>query len=630
MKRIVLFAVWAGLLPAAVTGQPAGGQLPAVHSNLSLVKGKPVLTSGGIQYTEEARPPLFTLPQAMGLIAGTATGLDFDFRTAGLNGKLYYGFVPYGDSRHPHPVYFKETAPITAGKASVNIRDKLRGRYDMVGWENNGSATLGYRIAGADGTLLYDGLISFSGTGPFTVEPTVVEGPFVGLHRPDGATISFRTNLPVRASLSAGGQTVQDPAETLDHILAISGLSPDTEYAYTISYGKLAQSYAFRTAPAPGSRAAFTFAYASDSRNGQGGGERDLYGTNFYIMKKIMALAKYREAAFFQFSGDLIDGYLTDQQEIDLQYANWKRAIAPFAHYFPVYVSMGNHEALMRVFSSKKSTRTFLLDRFPYETQSAEAAFARNFVLPRNGPASEDGAAYDPDPAKQDFPSYAENVYFYTHGNTAVIVLNSNYWYAPSTAAISESGGGVHGYLMDQQLAWLRETLDTLERNPDIDHVFVTQHTPAFPNGGHVADDMWYNGDNRVRPWVAGKALEKGIIERRDQYLDLLVNRSSKVVAILTGDEHNYARTEIGPDTRLYLDSYPGNLRLSLRRTIWQINNGAAGAPYYAQEFTPWTPKVSGFTTQNALVLFHVEGPQIRMEVLNPDTLEPVDELRMK
>ena len=67
-----------------------------------------------------------------------------------------------------------------------------------------------------------------------------------------------------------------------------------------------------------------------------------------------------------------------------------------------------------------------------------------------------------------------------------------------------------------------------------------------------------------------------------------------------------------------------------MSRTVYQINNGAAGAPYYAQEQTPWSASVSGFTTQNALVLFHINGKKVSMEVLNPDTLEKFDELELR
>jgi hypothetical protein len=139
---------------------------------------------------------------------------------------------------------------------------------------------------------------------------------------------------------------------------------------------------------------------------------------------------------------------------------------------------------------------------------------------------------------------------------------------------------------------------------------------------------MWYNGNNSIRPYVAGKPAAKGIIERRDEMLDLLVNQSTKVRALLTGDEHNYNKTEIGPETDLYGPAQVPQ-KITLSRTIWQINNGAAGAPYYAQEQTPWTPKCSGFSTQNALVLFEVSPTGIAMRVINPDTLEELDSLKL-
>ena len=128
---------------------------------------------------------------------------------------------------------------------------------------------------------------------------------------------------------------------------------------------------------------------------------------------------------------------------------------------------------------------------------------------------------------------------------------------------------------------------------------------------------------------MAGKPVEKGIIERRDELLEILINESTKVVALLTGDEHNYCKTHITPETDIYPQDW-NKPRLKRERSIYQINNGAAGAPYYAQEITPWTPYTTGFTTQNALVFFHVDGEKIRMEVLNPDTLDKVDELQLK
>jgi len=178
-------------------------------------------------------------------------------------------------------------------------------------------------------------------------------------------------------------------------------------------------------------------------------------------------------------------------------------------------------------------------------------------------------------------------------------------------------------------MEWLKNTIQSLETDSYIDHIFITIHTPFFPNGGHIADDMWYNGENAYRPVVAGKRIAKGIIERRDEILDIIVNQSTKVKAILTGDEHNYARTWIAPETDIYPKKYFAE-KIELKRNIWQINNGAAGAPYYAQGETPWSEHVERFTTQNALVIFYVEGQNLSMKMINPDTLEEVDQLDFK
>jgi hypothetical protein len=573
----------------------------------------------------DTTPALYTLNKLKGNPKGTTKGIAFDFAIPALKGILYYGFIPYGDSKHPQPVYFRSPAIIENGKAEIDI-SKMKGTYDMVGWEKSGKGTLGYRVVEEKGLVLYDGKISFNyANGLFTIACAITEGTFVNRLTPEGATISFATNLPVIAKIEIDGKTFADEQANTNHEILITGLQADKEYSYKVLYADNQQVYGFKTAPKSGTRSKFSFAYASDSRAGQGGGERNVYGANYYIMKKIAALAYSKKAAFFQFTGDLIDGYLTDKGETELQYANWKRSVEIFWHYMPIYAAMGNHEALNHRFEKG----TYSIDRFPYETESAEAIFAKNFVNPINtGLENEDNNKYDKDKKSIDFPSYKENVFHYTYDNVAVIVLNSNYWFAPSRTKVGEIGGNIHAYIMDNQVVWLKNTLEILEKDNNIDHVFITEHTPFFPNGGHVRDDMWYGGDNNPRPCFSEGCAEKGIIERRDEMLDLLVNKSSKVRAILTGDEHNYAKTKLTPETVIHPENYP-HPKVKLSRTIWQINNGAAGAPYYAQEQTPWTPFVSGFSTQNALVFFNIDGKKIYMEVLNPDTLEKFDELQM-
>jgi hypothetical protein len=96
------------------------------------------------------------------------------------------------------------------------------------------------------------------------------------------------------------------------------------------------------------------------------------------------------------------------------------------------------------------------------------------------------------------------------------------------------------------------------------------------------------------------------------------------VLAVLTGDEHNYNRTRLDATVPIYPPAWD-KPKVELKRPFFQINNGAAGAPYYAQDDTPWSAAVSGFSTQHAVCLLIVEGPKVRIETVNPETLEVID-----
>lgn len=602
-------------------------QIPSVYSRISFdEEGRLQLQMGDKTYYATASPPQYSLQQLYGNPLGTENGLVFDFGE--LKGTLTYGLIPYGKAAHPLPVY-RFTKAIMDGKAEIDIPYDFRYPYDFVEWKEKGYLTIGYRLQDEEGMIIYDGEVSLSGTGPFEVVPAIAEGPFINGLTDSGVVIWCRSTLPVQAQLEVNGQLLSDTEAVLHHEWTIEGLEPATEYSYTVKYGGQEQSYHFRTALKEGSRKPFVFAYTSDSRHATGGGERMVYGANAYIMKKMGALAYAEGAAFLQFTGDMINGYLSNNEEQQLQYTNWKKALEPFWHYMPVNTGMGNHEALGYVFTDSTGRMRAFIDGFPYDTFSAEAAYAEAFVNPVSNLVSEDGSRYDPDPDNQDFPSYSENVYTYTYGNVGMIVLNSDYWYAPLLGQFPFSSGGLHGYIMDMQLEWLRLTVAMYEQDSLIDHVFVTQHTPAFPNGGHSRDDMWYSGNNQYRPFINGKPVASGIIERRDEYLDILINESTKVLAILTGDEHNYNWLKLTPEVPIYPEIWPLE-KLDVSRPIYQINNGAAGAPYYAQEVLPWSDYTQSFSVENALCLFYVEGSSVKMRVLNPDTLNEIDSVTLR
>lgn len=602
-------------------------RIPASYSNLQYDSdGRLYFKKDEKKFYADTTGPKYTISQLLGKPAGTENGLMLDF--GDLKGSVTYGLIPYGQSPHPLPI-FRSTKTLEDGKVEINIKETFNPNYDFVGWKETGKFTLGYRLIDEKGMIVFDGEVSVTGTGPFEIAPAIYEGPFVSNIESTSAVVWFETSSPIKTSVEVEGKKFEDKEAARHHEIAITGLKADTKYDYTVHYGAFSQQYHFKTAPAPGSRKPFLFAYTSDSRHATGGGERMIYGANAYIMKKMAAVAYREGAAFVQFTGDMINGYLSNKEEQHVQLTNWKKSIEPFWHYMPFYVGQGNHEALGHIFKNENGRQQAFVDKFPYDTQSAEAVMQEAFVNPINGPVSEDGSIYDPDPRQVDFPAYRENVFYYTHDNVAMIVLNSDYWYAPSISRETSTGGGLHGYLMDNQLAWLKEVIDKLERDADIDHIFVTQHTPVFPNGGHSQDDMWYGGNNQKRTYVAGKPVKKGIIERRDEYLDILINRSTKVVAVLTGDEHNYNWLKLTSEVPIYPPDYPF-AKLKISRPIYQINNGASGAPYYAQERLPWSDHTKSFSVENAVCLFYVDGRKVFMKVINPDTLNEIDELELR
>ncbi len=606
-------------------------EVPASYSNIKYDTGKKLyyFEEDGRKLYEKAGNPRYDVEKFISGISGDAKGLSFNFGDTLLKGTLYYGLIPVGDGKYPLPVWFNKSVAIEKGVCSVDIKGTLSGTYDMIDWQAKGYGLLGYRITSSSGAMLYDGRVEFVAGEPFMVSNTIVDGPFVNVVTENSAIISLRTNFVCEPSVTVGKREYELESGR-KHELLVTELQPSTEYIYTVRAGNTVFEQKFKTAPKKGDNSKFTFAYASDSRASQGGGERSLFGSNVYIMRKIMALAAQKGVDFMQFTGDLINGYSYNPEEQRLQFRNWKNAVQPFAAYFPIYTTMGNHEGQhIRFIDESKAARYLRVDRFPFDSLSAETVFADELVNPLNEELlSEDGSKYDPNPSTTDFPSYSETAYSYTFGNSAMIVMNSNYWFSPDVKANPGLSGNPHAYIMENQFDWFAKKLLEYEADNRIKHIFVSVHTPLFPNGGHSGDDMWYSGNNSVKARIAGKEVETGIIERRDLFLDLMANQSKKTRAVFTGDEHNYNHLVINPEMKMYPENWEKK-KVKLSRTIFQINNGAAGAPYYAKEKLPWSEYCKSFTTRNALVFITVDGDRVTVETINPDTLEEIESFEL-
>jgi hypothetical protein len=427
--KIIISALTLGLFLLRI-GYAQEIKVPLSYSNMAFDEdNKLFLNQDGQRFYAAETKAKYDLNSLFGNPVGTNEGIQMDFGS--MEGYITYGLIPYGQAPHPLPV-FRFTKKLENGKATINIIDDFKYPYDFVNWKENKYLTIGYRVVSKKGMILFDGEITVKGDGPFEVAPAIYEGPFVSNPTENSIDIWCRTTMPVAASVAVNGKIYKSDDKASFHLWKIAGLEPNKSYSYKIEYDGLLQEYNFKTAPKKGSREPFIFGYTSDSRHAKGEGERKIYGANAYIMKKIAALAYREDASFVQFSGDMINGYLSNNPEQQVQFTNWKKAVEPFWHYMPFYIGMGNHEFLGYRFTDENNNTIAMVDGFPYETKSGEAAFAEAFVNPTNGPESEDGNKYDPDPDNIDFPSYEENVFYYSYGNVAVIVLNSDYWYAPT------------------------------------------------------------------------------------------------------------------------------------------------------------------------------------------------------
>jgi hypothetical protein len=618
LRRLRFQALCFALIPVFPLdlAHAARPEIPAVLSSLSYnADGKLVLEKNGQQLVDLERKDASVLPQMIGVPVGTETGIALDFHDPEFSGTIAYG--PYNEATDfPTVAFLAKGAKVQGGKALLEIKSAFNGPNDFLKLQVSGSGILGYRVSNADGRIVYEGRVAFEGTGPYRVLPTIIEGPFVNELGPNGSVISFETQVPLIATIAVEGKIFRDDAAGTHHEIALSGLRPATRYTYAITYGTRECRREFATAPEPGARKPFTFAFASANRATTGGGERDFGGTNYSSTRAVMAAAVSRHAVFLQASGDITNGGNVSEGGHLLEYANWKRALDPFWCHIPVYVGFGDHETNTMSFAMDTVTkRSPKMERFPYATDSGEAVFARAFVHPKNGPASEDGSRYDPDPARTDFPTYLENVYAYTYDNVAMIVLNTEYWAAQDP----KMSGNPEGYVMDQQFAWLQAMIAHYEADPAIEHIFVNTHSAVFPNGDHANGAMWYDGTNIARAKVRGVPVAVGILERRDQILELCVNRSRKFLAFLSGDEHNFAFLEVTPSTPLYLPDYTGP-RIKLSRTIYHINNGGGGSAPYAMLTTPWNSQWKYFTEPPSVALVSVDGARVSLTAFRAET----------
>lgn len=519
-------------------------------------------------------------------------------------GRAFWGVTIPGQVP-PLPRYRKTAAESLPGNATLHAVEarlqRLEGRdYDVSGLVAEGGGVIHFRveqyIPSRANARFFDGRFGYLREGESYRRAAIVsDGPFVDFPAANQrAVLSFETDAPTAAAIAvswSAGDAVVDAGTGQRFEVELPALPPGE----TIRYRVLVADSAGVVVPAgdlsfdaPSSASApLRFAVMSDSRSGAAPGEDAYWGNNLSTLRDHMSAALLAGAEMIVFPGDLIDGYTTATTDYVGQLAAWRHAVEPIAHYLPIYEGFGNHESLMRAFSNGVAYSR-------PDPDSAEALFGAAFVNPRNGPANEGEGT----------PAYGETVYSWDRGNAHFVMLNSNYWWSYPV----DDDGRVRplglqnreGYVMDAQLAWLRADL-AAARAAGVEHIFVFTHEPPFPNGRHADDAMWWNGHSEV-------------VARRDELVRLLMEFG--VLAIFTGDEHNYTRTLI--DERVSAD-YPGRL--------WSIVSGGCGAPYYAMRpELPWAGNTEAFSAQQNYLLVDVDGGSVRLRAVG-ETGQVLDDI---
>ncbi|MEM6962306.1 MAG: metallophosphoesterase, partial [Myxococcota bacterium] len=483
----------------------------------------------------------------------------------------------------------------TRHQMRFQINDLLKPKYDIAKSRATGSGHVVYRLelhdTSASLAWVFDRSLAFrcapipcSGSARFYQAPDFELGPFVDRVETDRVTLSLETDVPTAALFSirdAEGtevQSIQSPQIQHRHEIEVTELQADRHYFYYVAIvdaqGETAVSRgaSFRTAPGTDQgQSSFRFVALSDSRSGWGTTEDRYGGHNRRVLTALLTQALQHRPRFAVFVGDLVDGYTTSPDAFRFELRSWQRSTSAVGGFLPIYEIMGNHEVVLRAFSSGWAVgRT--------GAGAPEAIFASLFVNPENGPT-----------AKRGEPPLKENVYSFDWGGLHLAAINSNYYYRSHFERSDHPAygrGHREGWVDDRILEWLDTDL-RLARERGATHLMVFTHEPGFPNGGHLTDGMWWNGE------------VPEILEQRKKLYAILGRYG--VAAIVHGDEHNYSRMRV--DAALLPD---------LDRPITQFISGGAGAPFYAQaEEVPWASHVEAFDARQHFVLFEVDGHRL-------------------
>jgi len=424
----------------------------------------------------------------------------------------------------------------------------------------------------------WEGRTAFEHTADgFVQAPAVVLGPTVDLLTTTSAVVRFDTDAPTVGAVALAGQVpvaAPGPPST-HHEVALDGLQPGHTWLYRVAasdgaHTTLTPMASFRTRRLD---APVVVAILGDSE--ADGGPESAAGIDASALWDLAVRGTRDGAEALFFVGDRADGPVSRGDLYDLRLAAWLHILDPVHRGLPIYVGLGGHDALV------DGTSGPLLALGRTGPDSAEAHLARAVVNPPGAPAPEAEGA----------PPYDEAVWSWDVGDVHFVMLDTDYWWsAPAGDPRLKGRGNRPGMLMDHQLAWLGADLAKARKAGAV-HIVVLGGEPAFPVAG--AQGMWWGGD------------QPEVNAMRTRFWKLLAHYH--VLAYVSGGEHAYSRTLIGPETVPGVDG-----------SVWSIvTGGAATARATRQPPAAWAGQVRAFSDRPHLTEWTFDADRATLRVVD-------------
>ncbi|HEY3353422.1 MAG TPA: metallophosphoesterase [Polyangia bacterium] len=370
-----------------------------------------------------------------------------------------------------------------------------------------------------------------------------LRGPLVQLVTRDSAVIRWFTPKIARGVVHYGVEplrltaTVAEPTARQDHEVRLKGLKGATTYYYAVLAGDaVAAGSDQHFATAPGPCEPFRFVVFGDSRGPANSCESSP------AWRSVARMVAGLKPAMVIGTGD----YVANGGRPEC-WDKWIEGSGSLFRHTPFFPAIGNHEYDRQFYTG--------------EHNSGLVNFSRWFALPPG-----------PDAAVR--TSY----YAFTFGNSRFIVYDDYKDRGPGSA----------------QLRWLERELTAARANPDIQHVFVVNHTTFEGVGSFCRPDESDRNQSRNREWV------EPLLERH------------AIDATFAGHEHSYARV--------------------VKNGITHVVTGGAGAPLERGEGRCEQPTCAdnpGLVRFNGCrhhaVLVEVDGPRVTYTALADDGTTRLD-----